>query len=74
MDNQPPHARTIQDFTTRLKLNETKLDLLHETRLLGVIIQDNLKWDLNTKDICKRAFARVSMITKVKYVGVALLL
>ena len=63
-------SRTIQDFTTRLKLNDKKLDLLHETRLLGVIIQDNLKWDLNTEDICKRAFARVSMITKLKYVGV----
>ena len=33
-------SRTIQDFTTRLKLNDKKLDLLHETRLLGVIIQD----------------------------------
>ena len=56
-------ARTIQDFSTRLKLNEMNLDQLPETRLLGVIIQDNLKWVQNTIDICRRAFARVSMIT-----------
>ena len=64
-------SRTRQDFATRLKLNDIKLDQVHEARLLGVIIQDNLKWDLNTADICKRAYARISMITKLKYVGVS---
>ena len=63
-------SRSIENFATRLTLNDIKLDQLHDVRLLGVIIQDNLKWDLNTTDVCKRAFARLSMITKLKYVGV----
>ena len=63
-------SRSIENFATRLKLNDIKLDQVHNVRLLGVLIQDNLKWDSNTADICKRAFARISMITKLKYVGV----
>ena len=63
-------SRIQKEFKTRLSLNNVKLDQLEEVRLLGVIITDNLKWDANTSDICKRAFARVSMITKLKYVGV----
>ena len=64
-------SRARQDFATRLKLNHIKLDRVHETRLLGVLIQDNLKWDLNTQDICRRAYDRILMITKLKYVGVS---
>ena len=53
-------------------MNDIKLDHVHDARLLGLLITDNLKWDLNTKDICKRAYARLSksMVTKLKYVGV----
>ena len=42
-----------------------------EARVLGVIISDDLKFERNTQDICKRAFARISMLTKLKYVGVS---
>ena len=31
---------------------------------------EDLKFERNTVDICRRAFARISMITKLKYVGV----
>ena len=51
-------------------MNNTKLDQVHETRLLGVLITDDMRFEKNTKDICKRAYARLSMITKLKYVGV----
>ena len=64
-------SRSIENFATRLTLNNIKLEQLHDVRLLGVIIQDDLKWDSNTADVCKRAFARLSMITKLKYVGVS---
>ena len=63
-------TRSQQEFRTRLLLNDIKLDHVHEARLLGLLITDNLKWDLNTKDVCKRAYARLSMVTKLKYVGV----
>ena len=43
-------SRSIENFATRLKLNDIKLDQVHNVRLLGVLIQDNLKWDSNTAE------------------------
>ena len=57
--------RAQADFNTRLTLNNINLEQVREARVLGVVLTDYLKFD-----ICKRAFARISMITKLKYVGV----
>ena len=62
--------RAQADLNTRLVMNNVKLDQVHEARLLGVLLTDDLKFDKNTQDICKRAFARISLITKLKFVGV----
>ena len=62
--------RAQADFNTRLTLNGRTIDQVQEVRLLGVLLSDDLKFDSNTHDICRRAFARISMITKLKYVGV----
>ena len=64
--------RAQADFNTRLLMNNSKLDQVHEVRLLGVLLTESLSFDKNTEDICKRAFARISMLTKLKYVGVPL--
>ena len=41
--------------------------------MLGVwITQDAGDWTRNTKEICKSAYARKSMLTKIKYVGVGI--
>ena len=39
-------------------------------KLLGVWLQEDLGWQENTKQICKKAFSRVSLLSKLKYVGV----
>ena len=62
--------RAQADLNTRLVMNNVKLDQVHEARLLGVLLTDDLKFEKNTQDICKRAFARISLITKLKFVGV----
>ena len=59
------------DFNTRLKIKDTNIDQVHEARVLGDILTDDLKFERNTQDICKRAFGRISMLTKLKYVGVS---
>ena len=64
--------RAQADFNTRLTLNNTNIEQVHEARVLGVVLTDDLKFERNTQDICKRAFARISMITKLKYVGVSI--
>ena len=58
------------NFNTRLTMNNRKLEQVHEARVLGVILTEDAKFEMNTQDICRRAFTRISMITKLKYVGV----
>ena len=47
---------------TRLYLNEMLLDQVRETKLLGVIITDDLKWHKNTENLTKRAYKRMSIL------------
>ena len=63
-------TRSITDFATRLTLNGVKIDQIKEQKVCGVWITDNLKWEKNSRELSKRAFARISMLTKLKYVGV----
>ena len=64
-------SRTKDKFTTRLKMNEENLDRISVTKILGVWIQDDLSWARNCKEICRKAFSRLSLITKLRYVGVS---
>ena len=59
------------DCATRLSINEMKLEEVQETKLLGVYIDQNLSWARNCKEITTRAYTRLSMLTKLKYAGVA---
>ena len=38
-------------FTTRLQLNNQTVEVIENTRLLGTVISDDLKWNLNTASI-----------------------
>ena len=38
--------------------------------MLGIWLQKDLSWDENTKQICKKAYSRVSILSKLKYVGI----
>ena len=38
-------------FSTRLTLNDEKIEILESTKLLGTIIADDFSWDLNTLNI-----------------------
>ena len=52
-------------FTTRLKLENENVEVISNTRLLGTIISDDLKWDLNTASIVKKANMRMELIRKL---------
>ena len=52
-------------FSTRLQLNNENLEMVKYAKLLGVIISDDLKWDLNTNSLVKRANARMELLRKV---------
>ena len=52
-------------FSTRLDLNEKILEQVEETRLLGVVISDDLTWQSNTDFIVKKAYKRIVMLHKL---------
>jgi hypothetical protein len=55
----------------RLTINNCILDRIPVSKILGVWLSEDLSWDRNTKEMCRRAYCRMSMLTKLKYVGVS---
>ena len=52
-------------FKTRLFMNNQLLEQVHETGLLGLLIQDDLSWKSNTKNLVKRAYSRMIILRKL---------
>ena len=63
-------SRSETKIATRLHVNNVILDRIPATKLLGVWLTDDLSWSRNCKEICIKAYSRLSLLTKVKYVGV----
>ena len=51
----------IHDFPPELKIDGFKNDLevVKETKLLGMILTNDLKWSANTEYICKKAYKKM---------------
>ncbi len=47
-------TRSKSNFSTRLKLNSSNLQRVESMKLLGVWITENLDWETNTREICKK--------------------
>jgi len=41
-------------------------------KLLGVRITENLDWETNTRELCKKSYARLSLLCKLKFIGMNL--
>ena len=39
-------------------------------KILGIWLQDDMGWEKNTKEICKKAYSRIPLLTKLKYAGI----
>ena len=48
-------TRTKSNFVTRLNLNGIKLDQMNTSKLLGIWLTEDLSWDRNTQEICKKS-------------------
>ena len=59
-------TRCKSDFATRLKVNGMKIDQIKEAKITGFWISQDLTLDKNTSEMVKKAFARISMLTKQK--------
>ena len=56
-------------FTTRLTVNSENIEVVESTKLLGTFITNDLKWDLNTNNIIKKANSRLQLIHKISEFG-----
>ena len=56
-------------FSTRLRLEGEILDTVEDTRLLGTIISNDLRWDKNTDSIVKKANKRMELLRKISHFG-----
>ena len=61
--------RVQTDFFTRLTINNCKLDQVREAKLLGVWISEDLSWSKNCKEIARRSYTKIKMLSKLKYAG-----
>ena len=58
------------DFMPKLTIQTgSVLEVVETFKLLGVILQSNLKWQGNTDYICKKGYARLWMIRRLKGLG-----
>ena len=62
-------SRSNTKFATRLSLDNHTIDRIEEVKLVGVWLTTYLDWDKNTREMKKKAFARLTLLTKLKYVG-----
>ena len=64
-------TRSKEQFATRLMLNSQTLEQKRACKILGVWIEEDAgSWNKNTTELCRSAYSRISMLTKLKYVRV----
>jgi len=60
---------TSVDFTPDLRLENNELEVIDETRLLGIIIRSDLKWSSNTENLIERAYKKLWIVRRLKSLG-----
>ena len=54
------------DIQPELYVNETRIDMVEETKLLGVVLTSDLKWKQNTQFIVEKCYSRLWIIKRLK--------
>ena len=66
-------SRCREQFATRLTVNGDLINQHNAVKILGCWVQEDAgKWSRNTTELCKGAYARLSMLSKLKYTGVSI--
>jgi hypothetical protein len=56
-------------FSTRLYIEDTLIEIVNQTKLLGTIISSDLKWQNNTDMLVKKAYQRMIILHKLHSFG-----
>ena len=65
------NSRSEFKFATRLHINNVNLEKLPVVKILGIWLSEDVTWTRNCKEITIKAYSRLSMLTKLRYVGVS---
>ena len=64
------NPRTSKDFMPAFVVDEKDIEVVEQTRLLGVVLRSDLSWSANTEDIVKRAYKKLWYLRRLKRLGV----
>ena len=66
------HTRMKEHFATRFTLDNSYINRKTSAKILGVWIEeDPSSWVKNTRELIKRTYASMSMLTKLKFAGLS---
>ena len=65
-------TRSNTKIATRLNIYEKVLEKKKFVKILGMWLQEDAGWNKNTLELCKKAYSRLSMLTKLRYAGVSM--
>ena len=60
---------TTKDFMPDLRLDGTELEVVDSIRLLGIIVQSDMKWKSNTENLVTKSNRKLWMIRRLKFLG-----
>ena len=52
-----------------MEINQNRLEVVDQMRLVGIILRDDLSWKSNTDSMVKRAYAKLWMLRRLKLMG-----
>ena len=58
-------SRSNTEFTTRITMNGKTMNRTEEVKLLGVWVTTFLDREKNTREMCKKAYLRMTMLTNI---------
>ena len=69
---QPFNFSRKYDFTPDLYIGQHKLEVVYETRLLGVIISSDCKWDAHVREVVKKGHKKMWFLRRLKGLGASI--
>ena len=56
----------IENLTLNIQINNCTIDYVNHFKLLGVTIDSNLTWNIQTTNVCKKISSRIGLIRRLK--------
>ena len=60
------------DFQPKLLIGDHALEVVKHTKVLGLTLSENLKWDLHISNVTQKARGRINVIQKLKLTDLTL--